>query len=103
MGLFWKENSPKGLGPSKKMDLDLWDCFGRKVILSCNQRYTIMCALWTETCQAAPVFSNFQPDEITWHYITVCVSTRPDAAKLPVRRPDRGRGGYSVQVSCCSL
>ena len=31
-------NNPKDLDPSYKMDLDLWDCFGRKITLSYNRR-----------------------------------------------------------------
>ena len=27
-------NNPKDLDPSYKMDLDIWGCFGRKIILS---------------------------------------------------------------------
>ena len=34
-------NNPKDLDPSYKMDLDLWDCLGRKKTLSYNQRNTI--------------------------------------------------------------
>ena len=34
-------NNPKDLDPSYKMDLDLWDCFGRKKTPSYNQRNTI--------------------------------------------------------------
>ena len=33
-------NNPKDLDPSYKMDLDFWDCFGRKK-LSYNQRNTV--------------------------------------------------------------
>ena len=31
-------NTPKHLDPSYKMDLDVWDCFGRKRTLSYNRR-----------------------------------------------------------------
>ena len=34
-------NSPKDLDPSYKMDLDLWDCFGRKKTPSYNRRNTV--------------------------------------------------------------
>ena len=34
-------NNPKDLDPSYKMDLDFWDCFGRKKILSYKQRNTV--------------------------------------------------------------
>ena len=35
-------NNPKDLDPSYKMDLDLWDCFGReKKSLSYNRRNTV--------------------------------------------------------------
>ena len=34
-------NNPKELDPSCKMDLDLWVCFGRKKILSYNQRNAV--------------------------------------------------------------
>ena len=27
------QNNPKDLDPSYKMDLDLWDCFGRRKII----------------------------------------------------------------------
>ena len=34
MEFFSFENNPKNLGPSYKMDLDLWDCLGRiKLVL----------------------------------------------------------------------
>ena len=35
-------NNPKYLDPSYKMDLDIWDCFGRKKTPSYNQRNTVM-------------------------------------------------------------
>ena len=35
-------NNPKDLDPSYKMDLDFWDCFGRKKTLSYNQRNTVI-------------------------------------------------------------
>ena len=35
-------NNPKDLDPSYKMDLDLWDCLGRKKTLSYNQRNTVV-------------------------------------------------------------
>ena len=35
-------NSPKDLDPSYKMDLDFWDCFGRKQTLSYNQRNMVL-------------------------------------------------------------
>ena len=31
-------NSPRDLDPSYKMDLDFWDCFGRKLNPSYNRR-----------------------------------------------------------------
>ena len=34
-------NNPKDLGPSYKMDLDSWDCFGRKKAPSYNRRNTV--------------------------------------------------------------
>ena len=34
-------NNPKDLDLSYKMDLDLWDCFGRKKTLSYNLRNTV--------------------------------------------------------------
>ena len=34
-------NNPKDLDPSVKTDLDLWGCFGRKIILSYNQGNTV--------------------------------------------------------------
>ena len=35
--LFSFQNNPKDLDPSYKMDLDLWDCFGRvKLVLRQN-------------------------------------------------------------------
>ena len=37
MELFSFQNNPKDLDPSYKMDLDLWDCFGRvKLVLQQN-------------------------------------------------------------------
>ena len=30
MGVFPFQTNPKNLDPSYKMDLDIWDCFGRK-------------------------------------------------------------------------
>ena len=35
-------NNPKDLDPSYKMDLDFWECFGRKQTLSYNQRNTVL-------------------------------------------------------------
>ena len=32
------QNNPKDLDPSCRMDLDLLDCFGRKITLSYNRR-----------------------------------------------------------------
>ena len=34
-------NNPKDLNPSYKMDLDFWDCFGRKKTPSYKQRNTV--------------------------------------------------------------
>ena len=40
-------NNPKNLDPSHKMDLDIWDCFGRKKQkpLSYNRRNTVLIKL----------------------------------------------------------
>ena len=35
-------NNPKDLDPSYKMDLDFWECFGRKKTLSYSRRDTVM-------------------------------------------------------------
>ena len=35
-------NNPKDLDLSYKTDLDLWGCFGGKIILSYNQRNTVV-------------------------------------------------------------
>ena len=34
-------NNPKDLDPAYKMDLDFWDCFGRKISPTYNQRNTV--------------------------------------------------------------
>ena len=34
-------NNPKDLDPSYKMDLDFWDCFGRKISPTYNRRNTV--------------------------------------------------------------
>ena len=35
-------NNPKDLDPTHKMDLNFWDCFGRKKTPSYKQRNTVM-------------------------------------------------------------
>ena len=35
-------NNPKDLDPSYKMDLDFWDCFGRKKTLSYKRRNMVL-------------------------------------------------------------
>ena len=38
--MIWIWNDSKGLDPSYKMDLDFWNCFGRKKKMSYNRRNT---------------------------------------------------------------
>ena len=44
-------NNPQDLDLSYKLDLDFWDCFGRKKTLSYNQRNAVS-LMWTDSVQS---------------------------------------------------
>ena len=49
-------NNPKDLDPSNKTDLDLWDCFRRKIIPSYNRRNTVVKGQSSETGRVLPLY-----------------------------------------------